>query len=92
MEGNHGSAGESTMLQSPYEEKAAVACLEFWYTIAHKSTISLFCLDDHLVQRVTRYSMAHNGGVTKLVIKVAKLMQPMSAARALLFSRLEQHS
>ena len=69
MEGNHGSAGETTMLQSPYEENAAVACLEFWYTIAHKSTISLFCLDDHLVERVTRYSMAHNGGVTKLTIK-----------------------
>ena len=57
------------MLQSPYEENAAVACLEFWYTIAHKSTISLFCLDGHLVERVTRYSMAHNGGVTKLTIK-----------------------
>ena len=69
MEGNHGSAGETTMLQSPYEENAAVACLEFWYTIAHKSTISLFCLDDHLVECLTRYSMAHNGGVTKLTIK-----------------------
>ena len=57
------------MLQSPYEENAAVACLEFWYTIAHKSTIYLFCLDDYLVERVTRYSMAHNGGVTKLTIK-----------------------
>ena len=69
MEGNHGSAGETTMLQSPYEENAAVACLEFWYTIAHKSTIFLFCLDGHLVERVPRYSMAHNGGVTKLTIK-----------------------
>ena len=69
MEGNHGSAGETTMLQSPYEESAAVACLEFWYTIAHNCTISLFCLDGHLVERVTRYSIAHNGGVTKLTIK-----------------------
>ena len=76
MEGNHGSAGETTMLQSPYEENVAVACLEFWYTIAHNCTIyyiyrdiSLFCLDDHLVERLTRYSIAHNGGVTKLTIK-----------------------
>ena len=72
MEGNHGSAGETTMLQSPYEENVAIACLEFWYSIAYNCTINyipICCVDDNLVECLTRYSIAHNGGVTKLTIK-----------------------
>ena len=35
-----GDAGETTMLQSPYVEQSAHACLEFWYSIAHNGGVS----------------------------------------------------
>ena len=41
MEGKGGgAAGETTMLQSPYVEQSAHACLQFWYSIAHNGGVS----------------------------------------------------
>ena len=41
-----GDAGETTMLQSPYVEQSAHACLEFWYSIAHDGGVSKLTIQE----------------------------------------------